>query len=73
MRLLTSDDGTMTALGSNGSLVRRTIDVAAWQKVLCHLMSDKLPQKEYDRYLKGLDVDAPCRRWAHPEADVSGP
>ncbi|WP_406472599.1 toll/interleukin-1 receptor domain-containing protein [Streptomyces platensis] len=62
MRLLTNNDGTMTALGSNGSLVRRTIDVAAWQKVLCNLMSDELPQKEYDRYLKGLDVDAPCHR-----------
>ncbi|MGA6871306.1 toll/interleukin-1 receptor domain-containing protein [Streptomyces pratensis] len=61
-RLLTSDDGTVTAFDMDGSLVRRTIDVAAWQKVLCNLVPDELPQEEYDRYLGGLEVDAPCSR-----------
>ncbi|MFC9238424.1 toll/interleukin-1 receptor domain-containing protein [Streptomyces decoyicus] len=61
-RLLTSDDGTVTAFGMDGSLVRRTIDVTAWHDVLCNLVPDELPKEEYDRYLGGLDVDTPCRR-----------
>ena len=60
-RLLTGDDGTVTAFGADGSLVRRTVDVAQWQKILCDLVPQELPQEEYDRYLAGLDVAAPCR------------
>ncbi|MDF3141248.1 MULTISPECIES: toll/interleukin-1 receptor domain-containing protein [unclassified Streptomyces] len=60
-RLLTDDSGTVTAFGADGSLVRRTVDVAQWQEVLCDLVPQELPQEEYDRYLEGLDVSAPCR------------
>ncbi|MFF7175520.1 toll/interleukin-1 receptor domain-containing protein [Streptomyces pseudovenezuelae] len=59
--LLPGDDGAMTTFGSDGSLVRRVVDVAAWQKVLCDLAPQELPADEYDRYLKGLHVSAPCR------------
>ncbi|MFJ9826737.1 toll/interleukin-1 receptor domain-containing protein [Streptomyces sp. NPDC101160] len=61
-RLLTNDGGTVTALGRDGSLVRRTIDVASWKGVLCSLVPDTLPEEEYNRYLGGLDVEAPCHR-----------
>ncbi|MDX3412826.1 toll/interleukin-1 receptor domain-containing protein [Streptomyces sp. MD20-1-1] len=58
--LLTGRDGDLIAFGLDGSLMSRTIDVAAWRGVLCDLVPDQLPQAEYDRYLEGLDVDAPC-------------
>ncbi|MEU5715415.1 TIR domain-containing protein [Streptomyces sp. NPDC020403] len=59
-RLLAGEDGTVTTFDMEGGLVRRTLDVAAWQRALCDLASGALPQEEYDRYLGGLDVDAPC-------------
>ncbi|MGA6227621.1 TIR domain-containing protein [Streptomyces umbrinus] len=58
--LLSGDDGSVTAFGTDGTLVRRTVDVAHWRKVLCDLVPQELPGAEYDRYLEGLDVAAPC-------------
>ena len=61
-RLLPGGDGSVTAFGADGSLVRRTVGVAEWRKTLCALTPQELPQEEYDRYLGGLDVRAPCSR-----------
>ncbi|MGI5197836.1 toll/interleukin-1 receptor domain-containing protein [Streptomyces sp. CA-288835] len=61
-RLLPGGDGAVISLTADGSLVRRTVDVAQWQQVLCDLQPQELPQEEYDRYLGGLDVAAPCPR-----------
>jgi len=59
-RLLPGGDGSVTAFSADGSLVRRTVGVAEWRKALCALTPQELPQEEYDRYLGGLDVQAPC-------------
>ncbi|MFK0220204.1 toll/interleukin-1 receptor domain-containing protein [Streptomyces vinaceus] len=60
-RLFTGADGTVLAFAPDGTLVRRPLGTAAWRKILCDLVPDPLPRSEYDRYLKGLDVTAPCR------------
>ncbi|MGX9886969.1 TIR domain-containing protein [Streptomyces sp. NPDC002276] len=59
-RLLPGGDGSVVAFGADGGLVRQTVGVAEWQKALCALTPQELPQEEYDRYLGGLDVKAPC-------------
>ncbi|MEU6577189.1 hypothetical protein [Streptomyces sp. NPDC046805] len=48
-------------LGPDHKVVRRTVGVEAWHDLLCGLVSQPLPARERDRYLKGLDVEAPCR------------
>lgn len=53
--------GDLLTLGTDGSLVRRTVGVAAWREILCGLVRDPLPKTEYDHYLKGMEVQAPCR------------
>ncbi|MBW5482917.1 TIR domain-containing protein [Streptomyces bambusae] len=60
--LLSAADGSVLAFAADGTLVRRATDLASWRKVLCDLAPDPLPQNEYDRYLKGIDIPAPCRR-----------
>ncbi|GGP57840.1 TIR domain-containing protein [Streptomyces calvus] len=47
-------------LGPDLKIVRRTAGVEAWRDLLCGLVSQPLPAAERDRYLKDLDVDAPC-------------
>ncbi|MFI6404387.1 toll/interleukin-1 receptor domain-containing protein [Streptomyces sp. NPDC050548] len=61
-RLLPGGDGSVVAFGADGGLVRQTVGVAEWRKALCALTPQELPQEEYDRYLGGLDVKAPCSR-----------
>ncbi|ROQ95298.1 WD40 repeat protein [Streptomyces sp. 2132.2] len=60
-RLFTGADGTVLAFAPDGTLVRRPLSTATWRKILCDLVPDPLPRSDYDRYLKGLDVPAPCR------------
>lgn len=48
-------------LGPDLKIVRRTVGVAAWRDLLCDLVSQPLPASERDRYLRDLDVEAPCR------------
>ncbi|MGW7452648.1 TIR domain-containing protein [Streptomyces sp. NPDC054787] len=62
VQTFTAPDGSILTFGVDGSLMRRTIDVAAWREVLCKVGPDPLPDNEYDRYLDGLDVKAPCPR-----------
>ncbi|KOY57546.1 TIR domain-containing protein [Streptomyces sp. XY332] len=66
VEMFTASEGGILTFGADGSLMRRTIDIAAWRQVLCKLVADPLPGPEYDRYLKGLDVSLPCGR--HAEA-----
>ncbi|WP_185921886.1 TIR domain-containing protein [Streptomyces sp. WAC06614] len=54
-------DGSVLTMGADGSLVRRTVDIGAWRSMLCALAPEPLPTGEYDRYLKGMKVEAPCR------------
>ncbi|MFJ8159415.1 toll/interleukin-1 receptor domain-containing protein [Streptomyces sp. NPDC096136] len=54
-------DGSVLTMGADGSLVRRTVDLAAWRTTLCSLAPEPLPPAEYDRYLKGMNVSPPCR------------
>ncbi|MEU9123274.1 TIR domain-containing protein [Streptomyces sp. NPDC048506] len=53
-------EGSLLAFGADGSLVRRTIDLAAWREILCTLAPDPLPAVERERYLEDVDVAAPC-------------
>ncbi|WP_327351538.1 toll/interleukin-1 receptor domain-containing protein [Streptomyces sp. NBC_01304] len=48
-------------LGPDRKVVRRTVGVEAWRDLLCGLVGQPLPSRERDRYLEGLDVEAPCR------------
>jgi WD40 repeat protein len=59
--VLTGPDGSILAFRPDGSLVRHTVSITAWHEVLCRLVPGKLPDAEYDRYLEGMDVAAPCR------------
>ncbi|MFD7839043.1 hypothetical protein [Streptomyces sp. NPDC059761] len=45
---------------ARGTLVRRALDLGSWRAILCALVPDPLPDTDYDRYLKGLDIAAPC-------------
>ncbi|WP_203183997.1 toll/interleukin-1 receptor domain-containing protein [Streptomyces pratensis] len=48
-------------LGPDRKVVRRTVGVEPWRDLLCVLVSQPLSTRERDRYLGGLDVEAPCR------------
>ncbi|WP_405817554.1 toll/interleukin-1 receptor domain-containing protein [Streptomyces sp. NBC_00838] len=48
-------------LGPDRNVVRRTVGVEPWRDLLCGLVSQPLPARERDRYLEGVDVEAPCR------------
>ncbi|WP_329385107.1 TIR domain-containing protein [Streptomyces sp. NBC_01351] len=61
VQMFTAPNGAILTFGADGSLMRRTIDIAAWREVLCKVGPDPLPRNEYDRYLKGMDVKTPCR------------
>ncbi|MGW4033292.1 TIR domain-containing protein [Streptomyces sp. NPDC004838] len=52
--------GGVLVLGSDGTLVRRPLDVADWRETLCGLVAEPLPKGERDRYLSDLSIDAPC-------------
>ncbi|WP_185921904.1 TIR domain-containing protein [Streptomyces sp. WAC06614] len=54
-------DGAVLAFNPDGSLVRRATDLASWRTILCTVVPDPLPQGDRDRYLRDLDVSAPCR------------
>ncbi|MFI5983922.1 toll/interleukin-1 receptor domain-containing protein [Streptomyces sp. NPDC051555] len=58
--VLNDPTGQILTLGTDGSLVRRAIDVASWRRILCGVVSDPLSRNEHDRYLSELDVSAPC-------------
>lgn len=61
VQMFAAPNGALLTFGADGSLMRRTIDIAAWREVLCKVGPDPLPDNEYDRYLQGLNVSAPCR------------
>ncbi|MFG3047806.1 TIR domain-containing protein [Streptomyces sp. NPDC048241] len=54
--------GGLLALTSDGALTRRSMSVEQWRSRLCSVVPDPLPKADYDRYLSGIDVAAPCRR-----------
>ncbi|MFF2792561.1 toll/interleukin-1 receptor domain-containing protein [Streptomyces sp. NPDC058049] len=68
VQMFSAPNGTILTFGVDGSLVRRTIDVAAWREALCKLGPDPLPDTEYDRYLGDMNVEAPCR----PDSEKAG-
>ncbi|MFI1328244.1 toll/interleukin-1 receptor domain-containing protein [Streptomyces rochei] len=53
-------DGSVLAFKGDGSLVRHTINISAWRDILCQLAPEPLPTAEYNRYLKDMEVPAPC-------------
>ncbi|MFD5506643.1 hypothetical protein ACFWIB_02545 [Streptomyces sp. NPDC127051] len=53
-------DGSVLAFAPDGTLVRRALDLGSWRAILCALVPDPLPDTDYDRYLKGLDIASPC-------------
>lgn len=58
--LFNGPQGAVLALGHDGTLVRRTIDVAAWRKALCGVNPGQIPSVERKRYLSGIDFPEPC-------------
>ncbi|MBQ0984104.1 TIR domain-containing protein [Streptomyces sp. F63] len=61
MQVVPGPGDDLLTLGPDRRIVRRTAGVEAWRGLLCGLVSQPLPARERDRYLKGLDVAAPCR------------
>ncbi|MCX4692742.1 TIR domain-containing protein [Streptomyces sp. NBC_01408] len=61
VRLLSGPGGGVLSLKEDGTFVRHTIDLSSWHEALCALVPEPLPKDEYDRYLKDVEVDAPCR------------
>ncbi|WP_239771665.1 TIR domain-containing protein [Streptomyces sp. CL12-4] len=61
MQVVPGPASDILTLGPDHKVVRRTVGVEAWHDLLCGLVSQPLPARERDRYLKGLDVAAPCR------------
>ncbi|MEU3509390.1 TIR domain-containing protein [Streptomyces longwoodensis] len=61
MQVVPGPANDILTLGPDHKIVRRTVGVKAWHDLLCGLVSQPLPARERDRYLKGLDVKAPCR------------
>ncbi|MFE9804519.1 TIR domain-containing protein [Streptomyces goshikiensis] len=59
-RVLTGRDGAVLTLTKDGALVRRNIGLTPWHAALCALAPDPLPEDERNRYLKDLQVEAPC-------------
>ncbi|MQL62879.1 TIR domain-containing protein [Streptomyces vinaceus] len=58
--VFTAPDGSVLAFKGDGSLVRHTINISAWHDILCQLAPEPLPTAEYNRYLKDMEVPAPC-------------
>ncbi|MGV4988131.1 toll/interleukin-1 receptor domain-containing protein [Streptomyces sp. NRAIS4] len=58
--LFNGPQGSVLALGDDGTLVRSTIDVAAWRSTLCALSPGQIPSAERKRYLSGIDFSEPC-------------
>ncbi|MDI3423608.1 WD40 repeat domain-containing protein [Streptomyces luteolus] len=61
MQVVPGPADDILTLGPDRKVVRRTVGVEAWRDLLCGLVSQPLPARERDRYLKGLNVEAPCR------------
>ncbi|MFB7464100.1 WD40 repeat domain-containing protein [Streptomyces sp. NPDC056224] len=61
VQLLSGPGGRVLSLKEDGTFTRHTIDFASWRTALCALVPEPLPKDEYDRYLKDIDVAAPCR------------
>ncbi|MFJ9590692.1 toll/interleukin-1 receptor domain-containing protein [Streptomyces acidicola] len=60
MQVVPGPANDILTLGPDHKVVRRTVGVEAWHDLLCGLVSQPLPARERDRYLKGVDVEAPC-------------
>ncbi|WP_322726377.1 toll/interleukin-1 receptor domain-containing protein [Streptomyces spongiae] len=60
MQVVPGPADDILTLGPDHKIVRRTVGVDAWHDLLCGLVSQPLPARERDRYLAGLEVDAPC-------------
>ncbi|NBE50122.1 TIR domain-containing protein [Streptomyces boluensis] len=61
MQVVPGPANDILTLGPDRKVVRRTVGVQAWRDLLCGLVSQPLPARERERYLKGLEVAAPCR------------
>ncbi|WP_331724440.1 TIR domain-containing protein (plasmid) [Streptomyces longwoodensis] len=61
MQVVPGPANDILTLGPDHKIVRRTVGVEAWHDLLCGLVSQPLPARERDRYLRGLDVKGPCR------------
>ncbi|MFF6961935.1 TIR domain-containing protein [Streptomyces anthocyanicus] len=61
MQVVPGPADDILTLGPDHKVVRRTVGVGAWHDLLCGLVSQPLPARERDRYLKDLDVEDPCR------------
>ncbi|MEU9253880.1 TIR domain-containing protein [Streptomyces sp. NPDC048270] len=61
VQLLSGPGGGVLSLKEDGTFARHTIDFSSWHKALCALVPEPLPKDEYDRYLKDVEVVAPCR------------
>ncbi|UUU41542.1 TIR domain-containing protein [Streptomyces sp. NBC_00162] len=61
VRLLSGPGGGVLSLKEDGTFARHTIDFSSWREALCALVPEPLPKDEYDRFLKDVEVDAPCR------------
>ncbi|WP_249926123.1 toll/interleukin-1 receptor domain-containing protein [Streptomyces aureocirculatus] len=60
MQVVPGPADDILTLGPDHKIVRRTVGVEAWHDLLCGLVSQPLPAQERNRYLKDLDVKAPC-------------
>ncbi|WP_263169070.1 toll/interleukin-1 receptor domain-containing protein [Streptomyces sp. SCSIO ZS0520] len=60
MQIVPGPANDILTLGPDLKVVSHTVGVEAWHDLLCDLVSQPLPTQEWDRYLKGLDVEAPC-------------
>lgn len=61
VQIFPAPEGGVLALDSAGAFTTRAIGAAEWRTALCSVVPQPLPPAEYDRYLAGLGVDAPCR------------
>ncbi|MCY0954377.1 TIR domain-containing protein [Streptomyces sp. H27-S2] len=61
IKLFSGPGGNVLSLREDGTFARHAINFASWHEILCSLAPEPLSQGEYDRYLKDLEVSAPCR------------
>ncbi|MGW6285742.1 toll/interleukin-1 receptor domain-containing protein [Streptomyces sp. NPDC055107] len=61
LQVVPGSDSEVLTLDSAGTLLSRSLDISGWRAKLCRIVDDPLSKADYDRYLSGLAVDAPCR------------